>query len=42
MVQEVEDAKLLHIREEATHLAKLLLCNWVAWGLFEEERQKGA
>ena len=42
MLREVRDVKIVKLREEATHIAKVLLKNWVAWTLFVESLPKGA
>ena len=42
MLRKVRDVKIVKLREEATHIAKVLLKTWVAWTLFVESLPKGA
>jgi hypothetical protein len=41
MIRDVRRDEIANIREEATYIARLLLRNWVAWGLFVESLPKG-
>jgi hypothetical protein len=37
MIRDVSENEMIEMREEATRVARWLLRNWVAWGLFVEE-----
>ncbi|KAF2628142.1 hypothetical protein BU25DRAFT_467476 [Macroventuria anomochaeta] len=41
MVREVQDAVIVKLREDAVHMARVLLRNWVAWALFVDTLPKG-